>query len=81
MDGVATDEDEDAILESSPDISFWEHVTSVTHKKREEIKTAEWMQLLRSHGWSSEGPLSDGGATTTGTGTGTSGSTKGGGNS
>lgn len=81
LDGVATDEDEDAILESSPDISFWEHVTSVTHKKREEIKTAEWMQLLRSHGWSSEGPLSDGGATTTGTGTGTSGSTKGGGNS
>ena len=70
LNGNATDEEEEAIMEHNTEISFWEHVTSVTHKKRDEMKTAEWMQLLRSHGWSNEGPLSDGGATTTGTGTG-----------
>ena len=79
--GDSTDEQTEAFLERDSEISFWEHVATVTSKKKEEIKTAEWMQLLRSHGWSSEGPMGDGGATTTGTGTGSgsNGTTKGGG--
>lgn len=68
LEGNSTDEQTDAILERSSEISFWDHVSTVTSKKKEAIKTAEWMQLLRSHGWSSEGPIGHGGSTTTGTG-------------
>ena len=70
LNGYSTDEQTDAFLERSSEISFREHVATVTHKKPVEIKTAEWIQLLRSHGWSSEGPMGDPGGTTTGTGNG-----------
>ena len=76
LDGNTTDEQLGAILDLdlNPEISFWEHVATVTHKKPDEIKTAEWMQLLRSYGWSSEGPMGDGGGTKTGGGITTTGS-------
>ncbi len=69
LDGEGTDEQLGAILESNPEISFKDHVAEATHLELDKISSAEWMQLLRSFGWSSEGPMSDGGATTTGTGT------------
>lgn len=70
LDGQATDEQIETIFFNSAEISFKDHVAAETNKKPDTIKTAEWMQLLRSHGWSSEGPMGDGGATTTGTGSG-----------
>ena len=70
LEGKMTDEEVKAILKHDPEVSFKAHVEAETSQKPEKIKTAEWMQLLRSYGWSSEGPIGDGGATTTGTGTG-----------
>ncbi|MBK8905832.1 MAG: hypothetical protein IPM53_31915 [Anaerolineaceae bacterium] len=68
LDGQATDEQIETIFASSAEISFKEHVAVETKKKPEKIKTAEWMQLLRSHGWSDEGPIGDDGGTRTGLG-------------
>lgn len=65
LDGQATDEQIETIFGNSAEISFKEHVAAETNKKPETIKTAEWMQLLRSHGWSNEGPIGDGGGTRT----------------
>ncbi|MCA9954776.1 MAG: hypothetical protein H6657_02090 [Ardenticatenaceae bacterium] len=65
LEGNATDEEVTAILTSNPKISFKKHIAAETRQKPEKIKTAEWMQLLRSYGWSNEGPIGDDGGTRT----------------
>ncbi len=66
LDGNGTEEELVKILDSYKEISFLKHVREVTKQAPEKISSAEWLQLLRSYGWSSEGPLGSGGRTSNG---------------
>ena len=66
LDGEGTEEEVDAILASTSEVSFLQHIHNITDKKPNSIRSDEWITLLRSHGWSSEGPLGSGGRTSGG---------------
>lgn len=68
LDGNGTEEELVQLLSNYTEISFLTHTEEVIRQDPKTITSAEWLQLLRSHGWSNEGPISDGGGTTTGTG-------------
>jgi hypothetical protein len=70
LDGNGTEEQLVQILDNYTEVSFLTHIREVAKQPPEKINSAEWLELLRCHGWSNEGPISDGGGTTTGTGTG-----------
>ncbi len=75
LDGNGTEEEFVQILSNYAEISFLTHTEEVIRQDPKTITSAEWLQLLRSHGWSNEGPIGDSGGTTTGTGTGSGGGT------
>lgn len=66
LDGNGTEEQLAKILDSYTEISFLKHIHEVTKQAPEKINSAEWLHLLRSYGWSSEGPLGSGGRTSGG---------------
>ena len=66
LDGNGTEEELASILDSYSETSFLKHIEEVVKKKPDQIDSAEWLQLLRSFGWSSEGPLGSGGLTSNG---------------
>lgn len=66
LDGNGTQKQLEAILDSYSEVPFLTHMREVTKKKPNQIDTAEWLQLLRSFGWSDEGPLGAGGMTSNG---------------
>lgn len=66
LEGSGTEEQLAKILDSYTEISFLKHIHEVTKQAPEKINSAEWLHLLRSFGWSSEGPLGSGGHTTGG---------------
>lgn len=66
LDGNGTAEQLSQILNAHTEVSFLDHIKQITKQAPATINTAEWLQLLRSHGWSSEGPLGSGGRTSNG---------------
>ncbi|WP_420644865.1 hypothetical protein [Candidatus Leptofilum sp.] len=66
LDGTGTQKQLDEILGSYAEVPFLTHIREVTKKKPNKIDSAEWLQLLRSYGWSDEGPLGSGGITSNG---------------
>ncbi|WP_420632074.1 hypothetical protein [Candidatus Leptofilum sp.] len=66
LDGTGTQKQLDTILDSYSEVPFLTHIREVAKKKPTEIDTAEWLLLLRSFGWSDEGPLGSGGITSNG---------------
>ena len=66
LDGNGTEAQLDQILDSYKGTPFLTHIRNVTKKTPDKIDTAEWLQFLRSFGWSDEGPLGAGGMTSNG---------------
>ena len=77
LDGNGTEHELIQILSNFTEVSFLAHTEAIARKDPKTITSGEWLQFLRCHGWSNEGPISDGGGTTTGTGTTSGGGTTG----
>ena len=77
LDGNGTEHELIQILSNFTEVSFLAHTEAIARKDPKTITSGEWLQFLRCHGWSNEGPFSDGGGTTTGTGTTSGGGTTG----
>lgn len=75
LDGDGTEEQLVHILSNYTEISFLTHTEEVARQDPKTITSAEWLQFLRCHGWSNEGPVGHGGGTTLDTGTGSGGTT------
>ena len=66
LDASGTEEQLAQILDSYSEISFAQHIQEVTKQDPNKIDSAEWLRILRSFGWSNEGPLGNGGLTSNG---------------
>ncbi|GJM42735.1 MAG: hypothetical protein DHS20C20_30170 [Ardenticatenaceae bacterium] len=69
LDGTGSEKQLARILDSYSDISFAQHIQEVTKRDPKKINSAEWLHILRSFGWSNEGPLGSIGGTLSGGGT------------